>query len=293
MNFILSCESTIDIPFAYTVKREIPVMFYSYQIDGAEYEDDMMRSENGIVEFYNKLSSGKLASTSQINEYRYYVFFKSLIIKGDILHIALGSGMTPSVKNAVSAANKIKEEFPERKIIVIDSLASCAGYGLLVDSAADLRDEGKSIEEVEKWVLDNRKKVHHQFFSTDMKFFKRSGRVNGAAAVMASVLNICPIMHLDENGKIVAYSKVRGKKNAIETTAREMLANCENGKEYDKKCIICHSNCLDMALETKDRIEELIPTLKGKTEIYSIGTIIGAHSGPGTVAVFFYGKERK
>lgn len=291
MSFILSCESTVDLPYSYISGRDISVLFYSYSLGDREYVDDMFRNPNALTEFYAMLDEGKLPSTSQINEFKYYDYFEELTAKGDVLHIAFGSGMTPSVVNAIEAASKIKSKYPDRKIVVIDSLCSCTGYGMLVDSAADLRDSGKSFEEVEKWVLENRNTVQHQFFSTDMKFFRRSGRVSGAAAIVGSILNICPIMHLNSAGKIIAYLKVRGKKAAISTTVKEMLAASANGSSYSGKCYISHSNCPDMAEELKEEIMDAFPNL-ADIKIGQIGTIIASHCGPGTVAVFFYGKER-
>ena len=165
-------------------------------------------------------------------------------------------------------------------------------YGLLVDSAADLRDAGKSLDEVAQWVLDNRNKVHHQFFSSNMTQFRRTGRVSGAAATVATVLNICPIMRLDDTGSIKAYSKVRGKKKAVEVTVDTMEQCARGGRDYDDKCFVCHSQCPEDARMLIDAIEERFPKLKGKVRLCDIGTIIGSHAGPGTVAVFFYGSQR-
>lgn len=291
--FILSCESTVDMPYSYVTGRDISVLFYSYSIDGVEFEDEMGKDPNALIEFYKKIENGALPSTSQINEYKYLDYFDELLQKGDVLHIAFGSGMTPSVNNAYLAAKQMREKYPERRLIVIDSTCSCGGYGLLLDTAADLRDEGKSMEQIEGWVKDNLRNVHHQFFATDMKFFKRSGRVSGLTATAATILGICPIMHLNYDGKIIAYSKVRGKKSAINTTVAEMKAHAVSGADYDGKCIICHSNCLDDANTTKNLIEQQMPRLKNKVKIYNIGTIIASHCGPGTVAVFFMGDQRQ
>ena len=130
-NFILSCESTVDVPYSYVSGRNIPVLFYSYAIDGAEYTDDMGRDPEALPRFYRFLDEKKIPSTSQLNVFRYKEFFEELLKKGDVLHIAFGSGMTPSVTNARTAAEMLREEFPERKLIVIDSLCSSSGYGLL------------------------------------------------------------------------------------------------------------------------------------------------------------------
>ena len=290
--FILSCESTVDMPYSYIDGRGIPVLFYAYEVDGQLYPDDMGREPKAMERFYQFLEGPHLPATSQINAQQYQDFLEPLVQKGDVLHIAFGSGMTNSVSNAFLAAEALRQKYPERKLVVIDSLCSSSGYGLLVDVAADLRDGGATLEETAQWVNDNRNKVHHQFFSTDLKYFKRSGRVSGPAAMLASILNICPIMRLNSEGRIIAYDKVRGKKNAIRRTVDTMIEHVQNGTDYDGKCFICNSNCLEEAKALEAAIEARFEKLRGKIRIFDIGTIIASHSGPGTVAVFFLGDER-
>lgn len=290
--FTLSCCSTVDLPYSYMESRDIPVLFYTYVVDGVEYDDDMGRDPEALPRFYRFIREGKLPQTSQINVAAYMEFFERLLQKGDLLHIAFTSGQSGSVHNAFLAAEELRQKYPERKLVVIDSLCSSSGYGLLVDSAADLRDQGKSLEEVEQWVLAHRNRVHHQFFSSDMTQFRRTGRVSGAAATVATVLNICPIMRLDDTGSIKAYSKVRGKKKAVEVTVETMAQCAEGGADYDGKCFVCHSQCPQDAQLLIDAIEQRFPKLKGRIRLCDIGTIIGSHAGPGTVAVFFYGNER-
>ena len=290
--FILSCESTVDLPYTYISGRNIPVLFYSYSVDDQEFPDDMGRDPEALPRFYRFLEEGKIPSTSQINVFKYKEFFERLLQKGDVLHIAFGSGMTPSVNNAVEAANMLREEYPERKITVIDSLCSSSGYGLLVDEAADMRDRGCSMEEVSQWVMETRQKIHHQFFSTDLKYYRRSGRMSGAAATVGAILSICPIMRLDDGGHIIAYDKVRGKKKAIQRTIQVMEEHAQNGLQYSGKCWICHSNCLAEAEETREAIREHFPNISGEIRICDIGTIIASHCGPGTVAIFFFGDDR-
>ena len=290
--FTLSCCSTVDLPYSYMESRDIPVLFYTYVVDGVEYDDDMGRDPEALPRFYRFIREGKLPQTSQINVAAYTEFFERLLQKGDLLHIAFTSGQSGSVHNAFLAAEELRQKYPDRKLIVIDSLCSSSGYGLLVDSAADLRDQGKSLEEVEQWVLAHRNRVHHQFFSSDMTQFRRTGRVSGAAATVATVLNICPIMRLDDTGSIKAYSKVRGKKKAVEVTVETMAQCAEGGADYDGKCFVCHSQCPQDAQLLIDAIEQRFPRLKGRIRLCDIGTIIGSHAGPGTVAVFFYGNER-
>lgn len=290
--FTLSCCSTVDLPYSYMADRDIPVLFYTYVVDGREYVDDMGRDPEALPRFYRFLEEGKLPQTSQINVGTYLSFFEKLLQKGDLLHIAFTSGQSGSVYNAMLAAKELQEKYPERKLIVIDSLCSSSGYGMLVDTVADLRDEGKSIEEAAQWVRENRNTVHHQFFSSNMTQFRRTGRVSGAAAMVATIMSICPIMRLDDAGAIKAYGKVRGKKKAVETTIEAMAKHAQGGENYDKRCYVCHSQCPEDAQMLIDGLEARFPLIKGKIRLCDIGTIIGSHSGPGTVAVFFYGDER-
>ncbi len=293
-NFILSSESTIDMPYSYAEERNIPIIFYSYTVDGVQHTDDMGRDPSALGQFYGYLNDGKLPSTSQLNLYEYIDFFEGLLKRGqDILHVVFGSGMTQSIVNAIEAAEELKKKYPSRRIEVVDSMCSSSGFGMLVDYAADMRDEGASIDETKAWLLAHRKNVHHQFFSTDLKYYRRSGRMSGAAAMLGAILDICPIMRLDDGGHIIAYGKVRGKKNAIKETVNTMAAHADGAEEYNGKCFICNSNCLAEAEQLKVALEQRFPNLVGKIQIFDIGTIIASHCGPGTVAVFFMGDERE
>ena len=155
-----------------------------------------------------------------------------------------------------------------------------------------LQECGCSLEETADWVRAHAMHIHHQFYSTELDFYRHSGRMSGTQAALATVLNICPIMRLDRTGHIKAYGKVRGRKAAIRTTLNEMEAHCEDGKDYSGKCYICHSECLEAAEETKRAVQERFPKISGDIRICDIGTIIASHCGWGTVAVFFLGDER-
>ena len=289
--FILSCESTVDLPYAYVAGRDIPILFYSYMIDGVTYIDDMGRDPESIPAFYRRLEAGALPTTAQVNEAQYEAFLEPLLQRGDVLHIVFGTGMTSSYQNALLAAEALRERYPERKLVLIDSLCSSSGYGMLVDDTADLRDHGASIEETAALAERESHLIHHQFFSTDLKFFRRSGRVSGPAAAIATVLSICPIMRLDDRGRIIAYDKVRGKKAAIARTVDTMEQHAVGGREYTGKCFVCHSNCLAEAEQTAQALRERFPKMQ-PIRICDIGCIIAAHSGPGTVAAFFLGDPR-
>lgn len=288
---ILSCESTVDETYERIHGRNIPILFYTYCVDGEVYLDDLGKDPDSLPRFYRFLDEGKFPETSQLNVAQYHDFFEELLKKDDVLHIAFGSGMTASVNNAYLAAEDLKEEFPDRKLVVIDSTCSCSGYGMLVDYAADMRDAGKSMEEIAEWVEAHKRHIHHQFYSTDLKYFKRTGRVSGPMAFLGAVLNICPIMRLNDEGKIIAYDKVRGEKRAIAYTVDQMKQHAVDHEKYSGKCYISHSHDEESALAMKDAILKAFPKVND-VEIFNIGTIITAHCGPGTVAVYFLGDER-
>lgn len=289
-HFQLSCESTVDMPYSYVSGRDISVAFYTYTVDGEVFVDDMGRDPEALPAFHRMLREGKMPSTSQINHYTYLEYFEELLNKGDVLHLAFGRGMSASVVNAVNAANELREKFPERKIIIVDTLASASGYGMLVDYAADMRDNGSTMEEIEAWVLENRLNVHHQIYATDLFHLKRGGRVSGPAAMIGTVLGICPIMRLNAEGSIHAYGKVRSKKKAMAETVKVMEEHAQNGYDYSGKCFICHADCIEDARAVKAMIEEKFKNVDVK--IFDIGTIIAAHTGQGTLALFFMGDDR-
>lgn len=290
-SYLISCESTADLPYAYLASRNIPVLLYSYTVDGQTYEDDMGRDPAALGRFYDLLAAGKLPQTAQINLYQYCDFFRALLRQGDVLHIAFSSALTGSVLHARRAAEMMREEFPDRRIIVIDSTCASVGYGLLVDCAADLRDRGAGLEEVAAWVTEQRSRVHHQFYSTDLRFFRRSGRLSGAAAMIATMLGICPIIRASDTGHLIAYDKVRGKKNAIARTIEVMDEHATDGAQYREKCFVCHSHCPAEAEEMRDAVLAHFKNLCD-VPVYEIGTVIASHTGPGTVAVVFFGDER-
>ena len=290
--FILSCCSTVDLPYDYMDQREIPVLSYTYIVDGVEYMDDMGRDPNSRPKFYQMLAQGKLPQTSQISIGRYMAFFEELLQQGDVLHLAFTSGQSASVNNAFAAAAELRAHYPNRKLVVIDTLCSSSGYGLLVDTVADMRDNGATLEEAEAWTLANRNKVHHQFFSSNMTQFHRTGRVSGTAAAVATILSICPLMRLDAAGAIKAYDKVRGKKRAVAATLDAVIEHAQGGIDYDQKMWVCHSECPEDAQMMIDALESHFLKQRGRIRLCNIGPVIGSHSGTGTVAVFFFGDER-
>lgn len=290
--FTLTCCSTADMTKEYFDKRRIAYVCFHYMIDGVSYPDDLGVSMP-IKEFYDRMSKGAAPTTSQVNVGEFRDFFEPFLKEGqDILHISLSSGLSGSYNSACMAANELMEEYPDRKICVVDSLGASSGYGLLVDAAADLRDQGLSLEEVREWVEEHKLNVHHWFFSTDLTSFKRGGRISATSAMLGTVLNICPLMNMDHLGRLIPRQKIRTKKKAILEAAKMMEQYADSQTAYNGKCFMSQSACYEDARALADLIEERFPNLDGKIVINDVGTVIGAHTGPGTVALFFFGNKR-
>ena len=187
----------------------------------------------------------------------------------------------------------VRERNPERKIYIVDSLGASSGYGLLMDKLADLRDEGMSIDAVRDWAEAHKLELHHWFFSTDLTFYVKGGRISKVAGVFGGLLDICPLLNMDNLGRLIPRAKIRGKKRVMKEIVMRMEEHAQGGHDYSGKCYISNSACYDDARAVADEIEQKFPKLNGKVEIYSVGTTIGSHTGPGTVALFFWGDERK
>lgn len=292
-SFVLSCCSTADLSKDHFDNRDINYICFHYRLDGKEMMDDLGQTMS-FKDFYTAMDYGADTSTSQINAEEYEEYFEGFLKEGkDILHLTLSSGISGTINSANIAADILSEKYPDRKIYIIDSLSASSGYGLLMDKLADLRDEGKNIDEVKDFALANRGKVNHWFFSTDLKFFVKGGRVSKTAGFVGNMLNICPLLNVNSEGKLIPREKIRTKKKAIIRAVDKMAELAENGTEYSGKCYISQSNCVEDAEAVAHLIEEKFPNLDGKVEINYIGTTIGSHTGPGTVAVFFWGQERE
>lgn len=292
-DYILSCCSTADLSKEHFERRGIKYICFHYKLNGTNYSDDLGQSIS-FEEFYKRMDSGEDTQTSQINVTEYLEYFESFLSEGkDILHLTLSSGISGSYNSAVNAARIAKERYPERKIYVVDSLAASSGYGLLMDKLADLRDEGMSITDLRFWAEDYKRNLHHWFFSSDLKFFIKGGRVSKTAGTVGTILGICPLLNVDKDGHLIARAKVRTKKKVIQEIVKRMEENAEGGLSYSGKCYISQSACVEDAKEVAKLIEERFPNLDGKVLINYIGTTIGSHTGPGTVALFFWGKKRE
>lgn len=287
--FNVSCESTCDLPFQYLDKRNCKILFYTYTIDDEELVDDMGRTTTALPTLFEALKT-KHPRTSQINVSTYEAFFLEQLQHGDLLHVTFSSGLSKSAENAFKAAENIKKMKLPHKLAVVDSLCSSGGYGLLMDGVLNRRDEGMSFSKLCQWTQENRLRVHHFFFSTDLTYYRRSGRISGAAAFVGNVFKICPVMRLDKQGKIVAYAKAITPRKAIaklieETKTHLTPDNCDN------YMFLQHSNCPETAELTRAAFANVFAQAKD-TRAADLGIVICCHCGPNTVAVFFWGDQR-
>lgn len=288
----ITCCSTADMPAAYFEERKIPYVCFHYRMDGVEYPDDLGKTMP-FAEFYDRISKGAEPTTAQVNAQQYMDFFEPILKEGkDILHFTLSGGISGSVNSANIAKTQLEEKYPDRKVIVIDSLAASSGFGMLVDAALDKQEEGLSLEENAAWAEENKNRLHHWFFSTDLISFIRGGRISKVSGFVGQALNICPLMNVNSEGKLIPRNKYRGKKQVIREMVKRMEEHAQGGLSYNGKCFMSCSACEEDARKVADIIEEKFPNLNGKVVINSIGTVIGSHTGPGTVALFFWGDER-
>lgn len=291
-DYILSCCSTADLTKEHFDNRNIRYICFHYELNGKEYPDDLGQTIP-FDKFYKAMEDGASTRTSQINADEFEEYFEKMLIEGkDVVHVSLSSGISGVVNSAMIAKENLKEKYPDRNIYVIDSLGASSGYGLFMDKLADFRDEGMSAKELYEWAQNNRLKLHHWFFSTDLKYYVRGGRISKTAGFFGGALNICPLLNMDSEGRLIPRTKVRTKKKVIQAIVDRMEEDARDGLDYSGKCYISYSACLDDAKEVARLVEEKFPKLSGKVELYNIGTTIGSHTGPGTVALFFWGKER-
>lgn len=291
-NFILSCCSTADLAKEHFERRDISYICMHFALDGTEYLDDLGQSIP-FDQFYQAMVDGAETKTSQINIAEFLDYFTAFLEQGkDILHVSLSSGISGTYQSAESAAMIARERFPERKIYVVDSLGASSGYGLIMDKLADLRDDGMDIDALYVWTNEHKLLMNHWFFSSDLTFYVKGGRISKTAGMFGSVLNICPLLNMDHLGRLIPRAKVRTKKRVIQEIVERMVENTEDGLNYNGKCYISQSACYEDARKVADLVEKRFPKLNGNVLINHVGTTIGSHTGPGTVALFFWGKER-
>ena len=291
-DYVLTACSTADLSREHFEKIRVPYVCFHYELGGKTYTDDLWTSIDPHT-FYQRMISGEESRTSQVNMTEYLDFWRPFLEEGkDIIHLTLSSGISGTVNSARTAAEELRKDYPEREIYVVDSLAASSGFGLLVDKLAELRDQGYSLKELHHYAEENKLRVHHWFFSSDLTFYIRGGRVSRTAGFFGKMLNICPLLNVDYQGRLIPRDKIRTKKRVIREIVARMDEHLQNGPHYAEKCFISHSDCLEDAQAVARLITEHYPQLQNKIQIFPIGSTIGAHTGPGTVALFFWGDLR-
>ena len=289
--YILSCCSTADLSREHLMSRSIPYVCFHFFLNDEEKIDDLGVTVPPKV-LFDTIKAGASARTAQVNADEYEGFFRPYLQEGkDVLHVTLSSGISGTINSAQAAAAVLREEFPERKIYIVDSLCASSGYGLFMDRLADLRDEGLTVDELRDWAEANKLRLNHWFFSMDLTQYIRGGRVSKTAGFVGGLLGICPLLHVNNEGKLEPVSKIPSKKLVRREIVKKMEQQAEDGLDYSGKCYICQSDCMDDARKVADEIEKRFPRLNGKVQIYPIGGVIGCHTGPGTVALFFWAGE--
>ena len=290
--FILSCCSTADLSKAHFQQRDIHYICFHFSLNGVEYADDLGESIP-FDDFYKRMAEGADTQTSQVNMAEFIEYFTPFLEAGnDILHVCLSSGLSGVINSAMLAKTELEEKYPNRKIYIVDSLGASSGYGLLMDQLADLRDQGMGLDDVYQWAETNKLRLHHWFFSTDLTFYVKGGRISKTSGAVGTMLGICPLLNMDKEGHLVPRYKIRTKKKVISAIVDQMEAHADKGLQYDGKCFISHSGCYEDAKKVADLIKSKFPFLNGRVVINYVGTTIGSHTGPGTVALFFWGDPR-
>lgn len=291
-NYVITCCSTADMSGEFMEEHHVPYAMFHYRIDQKEYLDDLYKSVSP-GEFYQRIADGAQPVTSQVNVEEYCSMFEPVLKEGkNIIHLTLSSGISGTINSANVAKAQMEEGYPGRKIIVIDSLGASSGYGLLLTKALENQQAGMSFEDNAAWLEANKLRLHHWFFSTDLTSYIRGGRISKVSGFVGQALNICPLLNMDSQGRLIPRTKHRGKKQVIREIVKRMQEHAENGLDYSGKCYISHSACEEDARQVARLVEQTFPKLDGRVLINNVGTVIGSHTGPGTVALFFWGDER-
>ncbi len=285
-DYVITVNSTVDVPKEWLEERHVPVIPLKYTIDGETYTDMEGLSAK---EFFDKLREGKMSTTSQVNPEEAAAELEPYIKEGkDILHLGFSSGLSGTLNSMRIAGEMLEEKYPEAKVIVIDTLCACLGEALLLYKALQQKEKGMNIDELAKWVEENKLHVCHNVTVDDLNHLHRGGRVSKTTAVLGTLVQIKPIIHMDDNGKLQVIGKERGRKKSLNKIVDMAV---EQSKGWDNDIImITHGDCIDDA----EYVAKLVREKMGIDNILinNIGTVIGSHTGPGVVAVFCMGNKR-
>lgn len=286
--YVITTDNNADLPVEYYKEHNVGCMYFSYTMDDVLYKQGSYMPEG---KFYGKMRAGSMPTTAQVNPEEARLLFEPYLKEGkDILHIAFSSGLSGTYNSCRIAVEELREEYPDRIITIIDSLAASLGQGLLVYLTQKLKEEGADMQTAAEWAENHRKNIVHLFTVDDLNHLYRGGRVSKTTAVLGGMLNIKPILHVDDEGKLIPIGKVRGRKKSILELASLMDEKLGSHKDTCDTIFISHGDCLE---DAKILAEKIKARYQINTEIINyVGSVIGAHSGPGTLALFFVGDLR-
>lgn len=287
-NFTIMTDVTCDLPLDYVKENNIILMPLTYSLDGVDY-DGTLENSLSSKDFYSKLRNGSMANTAQISPSVAAGYFEEELKKGNnILYIGFSSGLSGGYQSIMIAKNELGEKYPDLKIMTIDSLCASLGQGLIVDYAVNLKNKGNSLEDVYNATEKIKLNVCHYFTVDDLKHLYRGGRVSKTAALIGTLLGIKPVMHVNNDGKLIAFGKVRGRKQSLNELVSKM--GTKLGSYKNEYVFISHGDNLEDAQYVAKRVKEKYGI---DTKIINpVGAVIGTHSGPSTIALFFIGENR-
>lgn len=289
MSFEIVTDSSCNLPEDIIDRYGLHILSLRFLVGGKEYYSYTKGEITDLAQFYTMMRNKEEITTSQISSDICTRLFESLLQDGkDVLYIGFSSALSGTYQVGYLALEELKKKYPERKIYAVDTLGASLGEGLLVYHAANLREDGKSIEEVNDWLLENRLHLCHWFTVDDLFFLQRGGRVSGTVAIFGTLLNVKPVMHMDNEGRLIFVTKVRGRKRSLDALVERLDQTSINPSE--QSIFITHGDCLEDAQYVAKKIEEKYHPKE--IVINWVDPVIGAHSGPGTVALFFLGTER-
>ncbi len=290
MSYIIATSSTSDLPRTYLEEHRIPFIPYSFTINEQPAEDDCREESRAAI--YAGMRKGDILKTSMINEFVYYDFFKELLGTGkDVIFLDMSEKMSVSFENCRRAAESIRGEYPDQRLCVMDTRCISGGLGLLVMHMVAQMESGADFDAVVRWGEENKLKIAHRFTVDDLNYLKRGGRVSNAGALVGSMLNIKPVLYVPDEGTLNVAKKVRGRKTALKTILDAVLHDLGQVDTAGRDMLILHADCLADAEYIRDNVKLAHPDM-GEIRISSLGVVIGAHTGPGLLAIFYLCGER-
>ena len=287
--YVIATDSTCDLSAKMAKELQVKVVPLSFIMGGETYVNSLDYKSMDIKVFYDKLRKGEMSTTTQVNSEEFAEFFEPLLKEGkDVLYVAFSSGLSGTCQGAMIAQKELSEKYPDRKLLVVDSKAASMGEGLLVYLAAQRKKDGEDIETVYQWLEDTKLKMAHWFTVDDLNHLKRGGRVSTATALVGTMLGIKPMLHVDDEGHLIPKLKVRGRKQSLDMLVRKVEETIVSPK--DQIIFISHGDCADDANYVAKEVKKSLGVKAVVTN--HVGPVIGAHSGPGTVAIFFIAENR-